>query len=180
MNCLESGRPDLSIYASAMGEFLGATVCPIYPEAFRPEVGRPNAKALNSATDLFFPLRVAAERRYKDFGVLGVHFVPNIVLVEHHIQVSDGVALFWEFQFTKIEWLRWHRRLPLFHSLRRRRSLVSLCQRQQFLTNFANDDGGNIHTLKLGITFSNPGAAGFLGQIVAGDLLIERDSSHTG
>ena len=56
--------------------------------------------------------------------------------------------------------------------------VIALRCRQKFLTNFADDDRGNIHSLKLLITFRDPRQAGFLVQIVSGDLFIERDGSH--
>ena len=163
-----------------MSELLSSSIRPIDPEALGPEVGGADTEALDAATDFLITIGMPAKRRNQDFRVLGTDLVSHIVVVEHRIQERDGIAFLGEFQFTEIEWLGWQCRFSFFLSLRRQGGGVALCSGQQFLTDFADDDRGNIHSLELLISFRNPSQAGFLRQIVSGDLFVKCDRSHAG
>lgn len=161
-----------------MREFLGSAIYSVDPKALGSEVGRADAEALDATTDFLSTVGMAAKGRNQDLRVIGADLVTHVVFVKHCIEVSDGITFLGEFQLTEIEWLGWHCRFPVFLSLRRQRWGIALCCRQQFLANFADDDRGNIHPFELLITFRDPSHAGFLVQIVSGDLFVERDRSH--
>jgi hypothetical protein len=100
-------------------EFRGGSIRPIDPKALGPKVGCANAEALDATTDFFITVGMAAKGRNQNFRVVGADLVTHVVLVNHRIEVSDGIALLGKFQLTEIEWLAWHCRFPFFLSLRR-------------------------------------------------------------